>query len=98
MTQQDIENGKAENNQWCPIALAVKRVSPKDSYITVLGSIIYISQAGSGSRFKCGYKPLVRQRDIVSDFIRKFDTGRSVKPLPPFTIRKQVIRSGDLPF
>jgi len=67
VTQDDIERGLKQNVDSCPLALALKRKHP-GQYVKVARRLIFV-----GSEIYC-HSP-------GSDkFIKKFDTGRKVRP------------------
>ena len=104
MIQEDIDNASGElSSLSCPVALAVKRVLPQGSYASVTADHIHIFRVNDDQRSSVAdnndgrsrstsscekYKPSVKERDMVANFIDDFDRDMHVEPLPAFKIRK----------
>ena len=87
MIQEDIDNASGElSSLSCPVALAVKRVLPQGSYASVTADHIHIFRVDEKGCEK--YKPSVKEREMVANFIDDFDRDMHVNPLPAFKIRK----------
>ena len=71
VTQDDIDNGEKAACHFCPIALALNRMTGMSS---IIGSTkIHIGEIGQGGA-TCYTSPEMRE------FVWKFDTDRGVKP------------------
>ena len=104
MIQEDIDNASGElSSLSCPVALAVKRNLPKDTCVSVTADHIHIFRVNDDQRSSVAdnidgrsrstsscekYKPSVKEREMVANFIRDFDNNLDVQKLPAFKIRK----------
>jgi hypothetical protein len=71
VTGEDIANGKPDDCESCPIALAMKRAIPDLDWIEVDGDAQWgTTDGGFGTRFP----------EVAKNFIRAFDSGDPVKP------------------
>lgn len=68
VTQEDISIGQKKSCQFCPIALALKRVFPLSLFIRVDGDAITIGNIE------------IPIPDSCHDFIKAFDIGMEVHP------------------
>ena len=71
VTQEDINDGKQKSYWKCPIALALKRKTGKDYFVSYMVSLSNDIES-----------KLVPIPPLAADFIRAFDAGR---PVHPFT-------------
>ncbi len=74
--QQDIDSGIKGDSDFCPVALAVKRLYPKHP-VDVGGS--FICWLGTHTSFS--YTRCMELPEKAQQFILDFDHGKKVKPL-----------------
>ncbi len=73
ITEDHIKNGKPEESEYCPIALAVKEQFQNTSSIWVSSNFIYLRVCNECKTYKL---PANAQL-----FIRNFDSNLSVEPI-----------------
>ena len=69
VTQQHIEGGIAQSDEYCPIALVVKELLGGDNYVEVDGDQIIINDVA-----------VYDLPDNAREFIRAFDNDEAVQP------------------
>lgn len=73
VNQDDIDNGKKCNSNYCPIACAVRRAIPNSEYI---------SMSAWGLRINNKYVMLDDETDEkLANFVLHFDAGNKVEPI-----------------
>jgi hypothetical protein len=75
VTASDIANGKPDNSQCCPIALAFKRQFPEATRFSVTGTDVCVTNA---LRWVVASAPMPKGG---VNFVADFDEGRPVNPI-----------------